>query len=166
MAEEETGKTGTEEQGKTEFKPITSQEEFEKALGKRLERERSKYADYDDIKTKAAEYDKAQEAAKTEQQKLAERAEAAEKRAAEFESKALRSEVAAAKGVPAGSLSGTTKEELEKSADDLIAWRDKNAPTTRTTSRERLRSGASGGGTDAMTPKERAAAALRDMRRG
>lgn len=60
---------------------------------------------------------------KTEAQKLADRAEAAEKRAAELEAKNLRAEVAAAKGVPANLLSGSTQAELEASADALIAFR-------------------------------------------
>lgn len=60
---------------------------------------------------------------KTETQKLAERAEAAEKRANELEARSVRAEVAAAKGVPANLLSGSTQAELEASADALIAFR-------------------------------------------
>lgn len=56
------------------FQPITSQEELDRALGARLAREREKFADYGDLKTKAAEYDKALEAAKTEQEKAVEAA--------------------------------------------------------------------------------------------
>lgn len=40
---------------------LLTQAEFEEALKKRLERERKKYADYDEIKTKATEYEKALE---------------------------------------------------------------------------------------------------------
>lgn len=60
---------------------------------------------------------------KTEQQKLAERAEAAEKRAQELESRALRLEVASEKGLNAAQakrLVGTTREELEADADELL----------------------------------------------
>lgn len=64
-----------------------------------------------------------EEAQKTEAQKAQERLEAAEKRAAELELKAARAEVAAAKGVPAGLLSGDTVADLEASADALIAFR-------------------------------------------
>lgn len=65
---------GTDPAGDKGFTPITSQEELDKVLGKRLARERERYADYDDLKTKAAEYDKALEAAKTDQEKAVEAA--------------------------------------------------------------------------------------------
>ncbi|MEW2011401.1 hypothetical protein AB0300_18220 [Microbacterium sp. NPDC078814] len=64
-----------------------------------------------------------EEAQKTEAQKAQERLEAAEKRAAELELRAARAEVAATKGVPANLLSGSTQEELEASADALLAFR-------------------------------------------
>lgn len=70
---------------------------------------------------------------KTEAERAAERLEAAEKRAAELELKATRAEVAAAKGIPAALLSGSTQEELEASADALIAFRGEQASTDRTT---------------------------------
>jgi hypothetical protein len=60
---------------------------------------------------------------KTESQKATERAEAAEKKLAETESRLLRSEVATAKKLPAGlaaRLTGSTREELEKDADQLL----------------------------------------------
>lgn len=37
-----------------EFTPINTQEEFDAAISARLERERAKFADYEDIKTNAA----------------------------------------------------------------------------------------------------------------
>lgn len=61
---------------------------------------------------------------KTETQKLAERAEAAEKRAAELEAQAIRLEVASEKGLTpaqAKRLVGTTREELEADADELLS---------------------------------------------
>ena len=60
---------------------------------------------------------------KTEAQKLADRAEAAEKRAVELETKAMRLEVASEKGLTpaqAKRLVGTTREELEADADELL----------------------------------------------
>lgn len=63
------------------------------------------------------------DAEKSELEKAAERAEAAEKRAAELELNALRNEVALSKGLTAAQakrLQGTTKEELEEDADDLL----------------------------------------------
>lgn len=61
---------------------------------------------------------------KTEAQKLADRAEAAEKRAAELEGRALRLEVASEKGLKPSQIKrlvGTTREELEADADELLA---------------------------------------------
>jgi len=60
---------------------------------------------------------------KTDQQKLIERAEKAEKAAQEREARLLRHEVAAAKGLPpkwAARLRGDTKDQLEKDADELL----------------------------------------------
>lgn len=72
---------------------------------------------------KASRFDEFEEANKTEMQKAADRATAAEAKVAEFESRTLRAEVAASKGIPAALLSGSTKEELEASADALLAFR-------------------------------------------
>lgn len=69
-----------------------------------------------------------EEAQKTEAQKVQERLEAAEKRAAELELKAARAEVAAEKGIPANLLTGSTREELEASADALIAFKGAQEP--------------------------------------
>lgn len=70
-----------------------------------------------------------EEASKTAEQKAAERLQAAETRAAELERKADRAEVAAIKGVPLDLISGTTREEMEESADKLIAFRGENPGT-------------------------------------
>lgn len=111
-----------------EFKAPASQEELDRIIQARLDRERKRTGDYDELKAKAAKLAEIEEANKTEAQKLADRAEAAERRAAEYESKALRSDVAADKGVPAALLTGGTKEELEASADALIAFRGEQKP--------------------------------------
>lgn len=67
---------------------------------------------------------------KTEAERTAERLAAAERRATELEGKALRAEVAAAKGVPLSLLNGSTQAELEASADALIQFRgEKPAPS-------------------------------------
>lgn len=77
---------------------------------------------------KARLYDEAQEQGKSELQKAQEAAAKAEARAAALESKALRAQVAAAKGVDADLLSGSTQEELESSAERLLAWRGAQVP--------------------------------------
>lgn len=83
------------------------------------------------------------EANKTAEQKAAERIAAAEQRAAELEVKAVRAEVANAKGVPADLLTGSTQEELEASADALIAFRNEQLSTK--TPRPDLNQGKPGG---------------------
>lgn len=155
--------TGGSESGGEGFKAPQSQEELDRIIGARLKRERERFADYDDLREKAEKYDKAEQANKTELQRAQERAEKAERQAAEFQMQSLRASVAADKGVPAAGLTGSTKEELEASADALIAWRDEQAKKGRPDPR-RLRSGSSGG--EQLTGKERAAAALRQMRTG
>lgn len=109
---------------------------------------------------------------KSELQKALERAEAAEKQAAEAQFSAMRSKVAAAKGVPASSLTGITEDELNASADELIAWRDANkpaatpAPKRNPASGGGLKSGASSTESLNHDPKAAAAEALRRLRQG
>lgn len=101
---------------------------------------------------------------KSESQKLSERLAQAEKRAVLAERAALVARVAGERGVPAGALVGDDEESIRKSADDLIAWRDAAKSTTPPVpSRRPIRSGVSDG-TDSLTGKDRAAAALRALR--
>lgn len=88
-----------------------------KALSRKHEEQSKANAD------KARQFDELAEAQKSEQQKLADRLADAERKAAEAELRALRADVAQAKGVPAGLLSGSSAEELEASADALLAFR-------------------------------------------
>lgn len=106
-----------------DFKAPASQEELDRIIQSRLDRERKRFSDYDDIKAKAARLAELEDANKTEAEKVQARLDAAEKRAVELESKALRAEVAAAKGVPVALLTGSTQDELEAAADALIAFR-------------------------------------------
>lgn len=81
------------------------------------------------LRSKAERFDKAELEKLDEVEREKVRADAAEKRAAELEARTLRAEIAAAKGVPAALITGSTKEELEASADALIAFRgDKAKP--------------------------------------
>lgn len=57
-----------------DFQPIASQADLDRVLGERLARERAKFADYADLQKKAAEFDKAAEAARTEHEKAVEAA--------------------------------------------------------------------------------------------
>lgn len=53
----------------SKFQAITSQEELDRVLAGRLQRERSKFADYEDLKAAKADLDKIREEAKSEQEK-------------------------------------------------------------------------------------------------
>ena len=119
----------TDNQDAQEFRAPASQEELDRIIAARLDRERRKFADYSELKAKADKLAEIEEANKSEAERTAERLAAAEKRAAELEAKALRAEVAAAKGVPAGLLTGSTQEELEASADALIEFRGEQKQT-------------------------------------
>lgn len=129
MSEQTAPTEGTEEtneQGQA-FEPIASQEALDKIVQARIARERAKFSDYEELKAKAAKLAEFEESQKSEAEKVAERLAAAEKRAAELESQVARAEVAAAKGVPAELLTGSTREELEASADALIAFKGEQA---------------------------------------
>ncbi len=71
----------------------------------------------------AARLTEIEDAQKSEAEKLQAKLEAAERRAAEAEQARLRAEVAQTKGVPADLLSGSTEDELQASADALLAFR-------------------------------------------
>jgi hypothetical protein len=84
---------------------------------------------------KAKKFDEFEEASKSEQQKLQDRVAAAEKALADRDSKdkaaETAKEVAKAKGITDASvLRGSTQEELEAHADQLLALLPKTAPTT------------------------------------
>lgn len=120
------------EQGRKVYSPPATQADLDRIVESRLAKERAKYAGYHDFKAKAERLDQAEEAAKTELQKAQDAAAAAEKRATDAEAKALRGEIAAARGVPAALLSGSTQEELEAAADALLAFKGPgdHAPST------------------------------------
>lgn len=128
--------TGTEETNNSqqtetakEFQAITSQEDFDKAISARIARERAKFADYDQLKAAQAELDTIRESQKTEAQKQQEALDQAQRELAEERTARARAEVAAATGVPANLLSGSTVEELTASAEALIQFRGEAAST-------------------------------------
>lgn len=147
--------------GGEEFKPITTQEQLNKLIGGRIEAVKAKFADYDDIKAKASEFDNLAEANKTELQKALDRAAAAEQKAAEFEAKEQRTkwaeEIVKDSEVPAAVLRGSTREELEEHFTALSALVKPSQKRIATPSGKPA-PGEAGG--------SRAAAALRELRRG
>lgn len=168
MPEEETAGNGEQqEQGKAEeapeFKAITSQAELDRVIGTRLERERAKYADYDDLKARVTAAD---EAGKTEAEKAAERIKAAEDRAAAAESTALRFRIANEYKLSqedAMALEHVASEDGMKAvAERLRASVEAQRPTP-----PKSKSLASGSGGEPKTGEQgRAAAALRALRQG
>lgn len=107
-----TAEAGEQQQNQEQAESTFSQEDVNRIVQERLQREREKYSDYDELKT-AAERSQELEAEKT---TLAERV-------AEFEAKEehskLVAQVADDAGVPADALRGSTKEELDAHAEVL-----------------------------------------------
>lgn len=145
-----------------EFKAPQSQEEFDRMVGQRLERERAKFGDYDDLKAKAAKFDEVEEKNKTELQKATERAAEAERKAALAERTALRTRIAAETGVPVEVLHGDDEDSIKAAAQKVIDWRDSNKKQP--PSPKKLASGS--GGEPKSGEKGKAAAALRSLRQG
>ena len=107
-----TAEAGEQQPNQEQTESTFSQEDVNRIVQERLQREREKYSDYDELKA-AAERAQELEAEKT---TLAERV-------AEFEAKEeqqkLVNSVAEATGIPAAALKGDTKEELEAHAEVL-----------------------------------------------
>mgnify|MGYP002547575064 CR=1 FL=1 len=103
-----------------------TQDEVNSIIADRLTRERAKYADYDDLKAKAQQFDAAQEAGKTELQKANEKAAKLQEQLDTLTKantlRELRSKVAAATGVPAELLSGDTEEACTAQAQHLAGY--------------------------------------------
>jgi len=100
-----------------------TQEDLDRHIETRLAQERKKYADYDELKAKAEKLD-AQEAESTSAiDKLTKKVEELTKTSETAEARALRAEVATAKGLTAAQakrLAGSSREELEADADEIL----------------------------------------------
>jgi hypothetical protein len=97
-----------------------TQAEMEAIIGERLKRERSKYADYNEIKAKAAKFDEAEEASKSELQKVVEERDKLKAELDKLMAEAARAEqvakVAAEQGVDAALLSRMSGDVEENAA--------------------------------------------------
>jgi DNA repair exonuclease SbcCD ATPase subunit len=125
---ENTAAAGDSTDQASEFKAPASQEELNRIIQDRVARVKASYADYDDLKAKAAQVE-------TFQSRIGELETANSEldgKVKEFETKAERaqivSDVAKAKGVPASALRGNTREELEAHAADLAELLKPSAP--------------------------------------
>lgn len=123
MAEETVNQVTQSAEG--EQKTFT-QEEVNSIVAERLGRDRQKYADYDSLKQKAEEFDRLQEANKTELQKATERAEILEKELAGIkkanEIRDIRSKISKETGVPVELLTADTEEECKSLAEAINAF--------------------------------------------
>jgi len=109
-----------------------TQEEVNAIVGKRLAEEKGKYSDYEEIKAKAAKFDEAEEANKSELQKAMERASNLEaelnglKKSEEV--RQMRETVAKETGIPANLLTGDTEESCKSQAEAIKAFATPNYP--------------------------------------
>ena len=116
-----------------DFTPITTQEEFNTAIGDRLKREKEtltqKYSDYDDLKKKATDYEKQirdlNKAIEDSEKKYADydkNLADLQAKVSEYESSSVKTRIAHETGIPyelAGRLSGKTEDEIRKDAENL-----------------------------------------------
>lgn len=144
-----------------EFKPITSQEELNKLIGERIGKVQAKFADYNDLKAKAAKFDEVEQASKSELEKAQERIAELERTAATAQRAALVTRIASEEGVIPEVLVGETEEEMRAAAKRVLEWASqgkRTAPTPKPL--------ASGSASPKDGEKGRAAAALRELRKG
>lgn len=103
-----------------------TQEELDKIVGERLQRERAKYADFEALKEKAAKFDAAEEAQKSELQKATERAEALQKELNTLKHadsvRSIRDKVAAETGVPVSLLNAEDEEGCKVQAKAILEF--------------------------------------------
>ena len=122
----------------SEFKPITTQEEFDAAIKGRLSREKEKYGDYDQLKSRVTELEKenvglkstieANNQSKSESDKQLEEM---QKQIAGYETASLRTRVALQHGLPydlADRLQGTDEESLKADAERLAGFMKRTQP--------------------------------------
>lgn len=99
-----------------------TQADLDRIVSERVARERSKYGDYEALKTKAGKFDEIEEANKSELERANAKAEAAERRAAELERQGWQRDAAEAAKLPASMaarLTGSTLEEMQADAKAL-----------------------------------------------
>ena len=116
----------------SEFKPITTQEEFDAAIKERLSREKAKYSDYDQLKSRVTELEtenvdlkstiEANNQSKADADKQLEEMQS---KIAGYETASLRTRVALQHGLPydlADRLQGTDEESLKADAERLAGY--------------------------------------------
>ena len=121
-----TSSENTEAEADSGFEAITSQEQLDKVLSKRLERERAKYADYEELKQKAAEAADS----RSEVEKLHDRVKELEQERHQSALEAAKAKAASEYGVPADLLVGDETDAVEAHAKRLSEYVAAQAPST------------------------------------
>ncbi|MDF2578443.1 MAG: hypothetical protein K0S49_22 [Microbacterium sp.] len=122
-----TDDTNTDPQAPADDAPESEWKAYARLWEKRA-KEKPKVSDEEiaSLRDKAEKFDAAEQANLSELEQWKNRAEAAEQWKAERESKdsaaKLAADIAKEKGVPVGALRGTTREELEAHADELLTF--------------------------------------------
>ena len=122
----------------SEFKPITTQEEFDNAIKERLAREKSKYSDYDQLKSRVTELEEENvglkstiEASNQSKADADRQLEGLRHQIAGYETASLRTRVALQHGLPydrADRLQGTDEESFKADAERLAGFMKSNQP--------------------------------------
>jgi len=122
----------------SEFKPITTQEEFDAAIKGRLSREKEKYGDYDQLKSRVAELEEENvglkstiEATNQSKADTDKQLEELQSQIAGYETASLRTRVALQYGLPydlADRLQGTDEESFKADAERLAGFIKKAQP--------------------------------------
>lgn len=103
-----------------------TQAQLDAILSDRLARERAKYGDYEALKEKAAKFDAAEAAGKSELEKATEKAAELQRRIDEMTAantrREIREKVAKETGVPADLLFGDTEEACKAQAEKINAY--------------------------------------------
>jgi hypothetical protein len=117
--------------------PPATQDDLNRIISVRLERERQRFADYDDLRAAKTELDQIKASQQTEAERAAQALKDAESRANETvtaltaaQAKALRLEIAVEKGISKDDfvlLTASTQEDLEKQADAILKLRKGSA---------------------------------------
>ena len=120
----------TQETKQTEERTFT-QAELNAIVQKRLGEQAAKYENYEELKEKALKFDEIEEQNKSELQKANERAQALEAELNGMKKantvREIREEVAAELGVPVRLLNGSTNEECEVQAKEILNFAKPNA---------------------------------------
>ena len=122
----------------SEFKPITTQEEFDAAIKDRLSREKEKYGDYDQLKSRVTELETENvglkstiEATNQSKADADKQLEDLQNKIAGYEMASLRTRVALQHGLPydlADRLQGTDEESFKADAERLVGYIKKSQP--------------------------------------